>query len=142
MKPDLRQRALKALALKRQNITGEELAARLKCPLPNALYLLNVGASIERAEASRLTKAQRAVFKVICRVIARNVMLGAEDAKIAEVDFAAGKRRSGWCGKSLTGLTIAGLVVSTTPGRLRLTNAGWAFAWESRLIKPSWKVPA
>lgn len=140
-KPDLRQRALKALSFKRQNIVGEELAARLKCPLPNAIFLLDVGALIESAEACRLTKHQRDVFKVICRVMARNVLLGTADAKIADVDFAAGKRRTGWAGKSLLGLTIAGLVVSTTPGRLRLTNAGWAFAWATLLIKPSWKVP-
>lgn len=142
MTPDLRSRALKARHLARQKIIGEELAARLKCPLSNALYLLDIGALIEQAEASRLSKRERDVFKVICRVAARNVMQGTADAKIADVDFAAGKRRTGWCGKSLTGLTIAGLVVSTNPGRLRLTNAGWAFAWESGLIKSNWRVPA
>jgi hypothetical protein len=31
MKPDLRARALKAHRLNQQNITGEELAARMKC---------------------------------------------------------------------------------------------------------------
>lgn len=153
MKPDLRARALKAHYLTLQNITGVELAKRLKITEPRAdglgLYdpdaareLAAVGKLIERAEASRLTKQQRDVLKVICRVVARNVMSrGIEFARIADVDFAAGKRRSGWCGKQLTRLTIAGLVVTPEAGRVRLTNAGWAFAWATGLIKPTWKVP-
>jgi hypothetical protein len=117
MKPDLRARALKAHhRLHQQKITGEELAFRMKCGPEAASGLVRIGALIERAEASRLSRQQRDVFKVICRVTARNVMMfGNDDAKISEVDLAAGKRRTGWCGKSLLGLTIAGLVVSTTP---------------------------
>jgi hypothetical protein len=140
MSNDIRQRALKALHLYRQRIVGAELAARLKTSPEGAEHLAETGRLIEQAEASRLTKGQRDVLKVICRVMARNMMLGAADAKITDVDRTAGKR-TGWCGKQVMGLTIAGLVVSTNPGRFRLTNAGWAFAWGTGLIKPTWKVP-
>jgi alpha-D-ribose 1-methylphosphonate 5-triphosphate diphosphatase PhnM len=103
--------------------------------------LVRIGALIERAEASRLSQQQRDVFKVICRVTARNVMMfGNDDAKISEVDLAAGNGAPAgaasrfWASRSRASS-------SHHPGRLRLTNAGWAFAWATGLIKPTWKVP-
>lgn len=140
MKPDLRQRALKAYHLSTENITGEELGARLKTSADNAHDLANIGVLIERAEARRLPRRLRDVMKVIARVIARQVMLGRDWAKTSEIDFAAGKR-SGWCGKVLVQLTSRGLIIMPQPGRLTFTDAGWAFAWATGLIKPSWKVP-
>lgn len=140
MKPNLRASALKAHHLALKNITGEELAARLKVGLDAATDLAEAGAMIERAERMRLSRRQNDVMKVIARVIARQIMLGRDWAKTGEIDFAAG-RRSGWCGKMLVGLTVAGLIAMPTAGRLTLSPAGWAFVWAGRLIKPNWKVP-
>lgn len=141
-KPDLhlRDRALKAHRLARKNITGEELAARLKTGVEAAHDLARVGGLIARAEAMRLNQREWDGMKVIARVIARNVMLGRDWAKTSGIDFVAGKR-SGWCARIVVDLAALGLVQMPMPGRLTLTNAGWAFVWEAGLVKRNWRVP-
>lgn len=140
-KPTLHDRALKAHRLALKNITGEELAARLKCDVETAIGLAQVGEMIAGAEDMRLTEREFNGLTVICRVIARNIMLNVGYAKASDVDFAAGKR-SGWTGKVMLGLVASGLVVMPLPGRIALTRAGWALAWETGRIKRNWKVPA
>lgn len=140
-KPDLRARALKAHRLTLKNITGDELAARLKCDPDTARDLARVGALIERAEHQRLSKRNFERLQVIARVIARKTMLGIDYAKTQDVDFAAGKR-GGWCGKALVDLVACGLIVMPQPGRITFTAAGWALVWEAGLIKSNWRVPA
>lgn len=140
-KPDLRARALKAYRLFSKNITGEELAARLKLSVEAAIDLAQVGALIVRAEDMRLTQPQWDVLKVIARAIARNVMLGRDWAKTSDVDFAGGKR-SGWCMKRVPALVAAGLIVMPQPMRLTLSRAGWAYVFEAKLILSNWRVPS
>jgi hypothetical protein len=152
-KPDLRERALKAHRLASQNITGVELAKRLKVfeagrdPRvalydPDAAHALaQIGAFIYGAEQMRLSHKDFERLKVIARVVARQTMLGRFNVKTSDVDFAAGKR-TGWCGKSLVDLTAAGLITMPVPGRIAFTAAGWVLVWIAGLIKPNWKVPA
>jgi hypothetical protein len=159
MKPDLRQRALKAYRLSLKNITGEELAARMKCGRENASLLVNVGALISVAEAQRLTEREWQAMKAIARTVARFTMLVSDSVLLSDVDFAAGRRR-GWCRRAIEKRLITkpnthapgwrplcrrgeglGLLELYNPYRVRLTAAGWAFVWEAGLIKPNWKVP-
>lgn len=139
--PELRERALKAHRLASKNITGDELAARLKVDPGTARDLVRVGGLINYAELFRFPAKTHDRLKVIARVIARKVMLGFPYAKTSEVDFAAGKR-SGWCSKAIIELVALGLIMMPDKGKIALTPTGWAFVWETGLIKPNWKVPA
>lgn len=133
--------ARKALRLTRKGVIGDELAARLKADPDSAARLAAIGVMIEYAEGSQLSGKQADVMKVIARVIARNVMLGRDYAKSGDVDFAGGFRR-GTCTKQLVALAALGLVEMVLLDRITLTRAGWAFAWETGLIKNNWTVPA
>lgn len=133
--------ARKALRLHRKNITGDELAHKLKVGPAEVDHLLSVATLIERAEGYQLTQKEADVLKAIARVVARNVMLGRYYTKTGDVDFAGGFRR-GTCAKHIVALGVIGLVEMILADRITLTRAGWAFAWETGLIKQNWTVPA
>jgi hypothetical protein len=158
MKSAFRALALRAHYLTKQNITGPELAKRLKLlePRPDGLGLYDVdrarklaemGANIEAVEGCRLTPIDRLVLKTIVRMVARRFEEGGSWIKVRDIDRVAGKR-SGWCNRSISRLTLQVNLIEFTPGQhargqqhIRLSRAGWAFAWSTGLLKPSWKVP-
>lgn len=158
MTPERRTLALKAHRLSVKKLGVHEIAKKLKLEdTVTASDLAHVGGLILRAEAQRLTDAEWQVMQVLARLEVRRVEIGSGSCATRDVEFAAGKHR-GWCAHTIerrlrdlhsdetpaTGAPRLGLVHHTPggSGRIRFTEAGWAFAWATRLIRPNWRVPA
>lgn len=155
MTPEQRKLSLKAYRLTQKNITGKELAKRLGLGADEALASVHAvrGCLIVQAEALQLSEREFLVMKTLARLEARRVSLSASLGHItsARIDRAAGKR-AGWSRS-----VIDGRLGKSPDGGLQpdyfafihrqgehvwLTQVGWAFAWETKLIKANWRVPA
>ena len=144
MNPQFREKALKANRLAWKNITGHELAKRMKLKdAAEANHLVAIGERIMRAEEAQLSDAEFLVMKTLVRLEARRIDRGEiSSAKSKAVDHAAGKP-VGWCARIVTKRLreVLGYVYHSVNGYIWLTQAGWAFCWAAKLIKPNWRVP-
>lgn len=153
MKPEFRKRALQAHRLTLKNITGKELAARMKlADAPAAHHLSNIGGMIAGAEACDLTENEWLVMKTLARVEARRIERGDCTPKSKHVDWAA-RKYTGWCAKVAEkrlrerrnddefDSRHLGFLRHSLNGHIWLTAKGWSFVWGARLIRANWRVP-